>query len=127
MWERWRLNQQRTLSHRFRSEHDALLRVLYFTELLAEGPPHRAVPDDGRTTVTVRVRPELDVSSAVVDRLRNADPLSLCFNDEIDDSAADGWLWEEIRRFLGERFPVPSPFERQAAPSDRRAGWVSGG
>jgi hypothetical protein len=111
LWERWEAVQRETLAHRFRSERDALLRTLYFTELLAEGLPHQALIADAHTIMLYRVTPESDID-ADLKALESLQPLSWCFNDEIEDLDADGWRWERVRAFLGRRYPTPSQFER---------------
>jgi len=110
LWHRWEALQKETLRHRFRSERDALLRTLYFTELLAEGLPHQAVNDDQQTIVMCRVTDHSDIE-AELKVIGKHEPISICFNDEIDDLDTEGWRWDLVREFLDQRFPVPSRFE----------------
>jgi hypothetical protein len=111
LWERWRPLHARTLTHRFRDEHDALLRILYFAPLLAAGEPNRAMVSEDEECALVQVEPSLEPDERLR-RLAERPRLSICVNDEVEDDTRDGWVWDRVRDFLQERFPTPSRFER---------------
>lgn len=118
LWARWSFLQEATLRSRFRSERDGFLTTIYFAELLADGPPHRSVVDDGRTTWLLRIRPGSDTVGQLT-RAALGRPLSICLNDEIDDDGVAARRWQEVRAVLDELYPEPSRFERAVATSPR--------
>jgi hypothetical protein len=108
-WARWTPYFERTVTHRFRSTDDVLVHLLYLNTLLAEGPPHRAVADNGNT-VMLRAGWQPDLLPAL-EAVTAAKPLSFCINDEVNETVSGPSLWNEIRALLARRFPTPSPFE----------------
>ncbi len=110
LWREWEPVLRATLTHRFRATDDFLLPVMYSNALLALGSPHEPRPNLDGLTRTIRVGAPTDLV-ALLAELEDQRPLSVTFNDEVEDLCRDGWMWDLIRDFLGRRYPVPSRFE----------------
>jgi len=110
LWREWEPELRSTLTHRFRSTDDFLLPVMYSNALLALGRPHEPRLNVDGLTRTIRVGAPTDMARLLAE-LEDQRPISVTFNDEVEDLRDGGWMWVLIRDFLGRRYPVASPFE----------------
>jgi hypothetical protein len=110
LWREWEPVLTSTLTHRFRSSDDFLLPVIYSNALLSLGWPHKPRPNVDGLTRTIRVGAPTDLVRLLAE-LEGQWPISVTFNDEVEDLRRDGWMWALIRDFLERRYPAPSPFE----------------
>jgi len=114
---RWHAAVVATSAHRFRSGRDVVWHLLYFNYLLAE-PRHRdhIVPrqlvNNGDYAFVMLSKDVQAMREKFVD-VTFQQPTFLCFNDNLDSSAASLRVLAELRRFLECRYPQPSSFERQ--------------
>jgi len=113
LWREWEPVGRATLTHRFRATDDFLLPVMYSNALLALGSPHEPRLNVDGLTRTIRVAASTDLTRLLAE-LEDQRPLSVTFNDEVQDLRRDGWMWELVRDVLGRRYPVASPFELAA-------------
>jgi hypothetical protein len=113
LWREWEPALRATLTHRFRSTDDFLLPVIYANALLARGAPHTPRENVDGLTRMIRVSASTDVVEVLAE-LDGQRPISVTFNDEVDDLGRDGWIWDLIRDFLERRHPAPSRFELAA-------------
>lgn len=116
VWDRWRPDFERTLTHRFRRTDDAQLIFLHLNLRLAEGPPNEVRTNEDDLMKSVQVGPDHDTATSLA--AVPAEPFSINVNDEVDDFEADGWRWDLVRAFLEERFPAASRFERRYPATD---------
>jgi len=115
---RWHAAVVETSAHRFRTGRDVVWHLLYFNYLLAE--PHyrdrvarRQLINNGDYAFVMLTTDVHAMREKFVDVIFQQ-PTFLCFNDNLDSSAASAQVLGELRRFLECRYPEPSSFERPA-------------
>jgi hypothetical protein len=116
---RWKAEIEATSANRFRTAHDAVLRILYAYFLLESPAPRRAarrvVLAQGKEYVFAPISINRGFTRQGLSRAALDRPKFLCLNDEIvNATGSSAAIFEEVLDFLGKQYPYPSPFERDA-------------
>jgi hypothetical protein len=115
---RWKREVENTCGHRFRHGQDAVLRILYAYYLL-ESPAlrwaaRRVILPEGNEYIFARVLTNRTLTRQALSRAAGERPKFLCLNDEIAcDGESSAGSFDDVREFLEEQYPQPSPFERE--------------
>jgi hypothetical protein len=116
--ERWKREVRRTSLHRFRHGEDVVLRMIYAYYLLESPTPRwaarRAILPHGSDYMFAPISTDRTRTRQLLSGATRVQPKFFCVNDEIVGER-EPWagIWDEVRNFLVEYYPQPSPFERE--------------